>query len=103
MIDLIRNAQINVMVTDQPTGLKLKLMNALYNGRFCLVNDDMVRGTALDQLCVLAETPEQFISEISRLIDEDFTEEDREERDDALKELYQNDKNAQLIIDTINF
>lgn len=103
MIDLIRNAQINVMVTDQPTGLKLKLMNALYNGRFCLVNDDMVRGTALDQLCVLAETPEQFIAEIKRLMDEDFTEEDMEERDDALKELYQNDKNAQLIIDTINF
>ena len=101
MMDLIRNAQVNVMVTDQPTGLKLKLMNALYNGRFCLVNDDMVRGTALGQLCVMAETPEQFIAEIKRLMDEDFTEDDIEERDDALKELYQNDKNAQLIIEQI--
>ena len=98
MMDLIRNAQVNVMVTDQPTGLKLKLLNALYNGRFCLVNDDMVRGTALGSLCIVAETPDQFISEIKRLMDEDFTSDDIEERDDALKELYQNEKNAQAII-----
>ena len=101
MMDLIRNAQVNVMVTDQPTGLKLKLMNALYNGRFCLVNDDMVRGTSLDQLCVLAEEPEQFISQIRRLMKEDFTEDDINERDEALKELYQNEKNAQIIMDSI--
>lgn len=101
MMDLIRNAQVNVMVTDQPTGLKLKLMNALYNGRFCLVNDDMVRGTSLDQLCVLAEEPEEFISQIRRLMKEDFTEDDINERDEALKELYQNEKNAQIIMDSI--
>ena len=101
MMDLIRNAQVNVMVTDQPTGLKLKLLNALYNGRFCLVNDDMVRGTALGSLCVVAETPEQFIAEIKRLMGEDFTEDDIVERDEALKELYQNEKNAQIIIDSI--
>ena len=101
MIDLIRNAQVNVMVTDQPTGLKLKLLNALYNGRFCLVNDDMVRGTALNQLCVVAETPEQFINEIKRLMNEDFTEDDIEERDEALKELYQNETNAQVLIHSI--
>ena len=101
MIDLIRNAQINVMVTDQPTGLKLKLLNALYNGRFCLVNEDMVRGTSLGGLCVVAETPDRFIEEINRLMSEDFTEDDIEERDEAMKELYQNDSNAQLIINTI--
>lgn len=101
MMDLIRNAQVNVMVTDQPTGLKLKLLNAMYNGRFCLVNDDMVRGTALDQLCVVADSSDQFISEINRLMKEDFTEDDVEERDEALKELYQNEKNAQLIIQLV--
>lgn len=101
MMDLLRNAQVNVMVTDQPTGLKLKLLNALYNGRFCLVNDDMVRGTSLDRLCVVVETPEQFIAEINRLMEEDFNEDNIEERDEALKELYQNEKNAQLIINTV--
>lgn len=101
MMDLIRNAQVNVLVTDQPTGLKLKLLNALYNGRFCLVNDDMVRGTSLDRLCVVAETPEQFVAEINRLMDEDFTEDDILERNDAMKELYQNDQNALALIHAI--
>lgn len=101
MMDLLRNAQVNVLVTNQPTGLKLKLLNALYNGRFCLVNDDMVRGTSLEDLCVIAETPDQFISEIKRLMDEDFTEDDIEQRDDALKELYQNEKNALSLIHAI--
>ena len=101
MMDLIRNAQVNVMVTDQPTGLKLKLLNALYNGRFCLVNDDMVRGTSLGSLCVVALEPEQFISEIKRLMKEDFTEEDIEDRDEELKELYRNEENAQTLIQTI--
>ena len=101
MMDLIRNAQINVMVTDQPTGLKLKLLNAMYNGRFCLVNEEMVRGTALDQLCVVADTPEQFVSEIKRLMDVDFTEDDIEARDSAMRELYQNEKKTALLISTI--
>lgn len=98
MMDLIRNAQINVMVTNQPTGLKLKLLNALYNGRFCLVNEDMVRGTDLGQLCVVADSPELFVAEIKRLMKEDFTEDDINERNEALKDLYQNETNAQLII-----
>ena len=98
MMELLRNAQINVLVTNQPTGLKLKLLNALYNGRFCLVNDDMVRGTSLERLCVIAETPEEFIAEIKRLMKEDFTDEDIDERDEAMKELYQNDKNALTLI-----
>lgn len=101
MIDLLRNAQVNVLVTDQPTGLKLKLLNALYNGRFCLVNELMVRGTSLERLCIVAEDPEEFIQAINRLMDEDFTDDDIEFRDDTLKELYQNEKNVLLLIRSI--
>ena len=42
LFDLIRHAHINILVTEQATGLKLKLLNTLFNGRFCLVNDKMV-------------------------------------------------------------
>ena len=56
--------------------MKLKLLNALYNGRFCLVNADMVKGTSLEGLCVVADEPEQMIAEIKRLMEEDFTEDD---------------------------
>ena len=98
MIDLLRQAQVNILVTNQPTGLKLKLLNALYNGRFCLVNSDMVKGTSLDSLCVVADDSEQMITQIKRLMEEDFTEDDIEERDEQMRQLYDNESNAQRII-----
>lgn len=103
MIDLLRQAQVNLLVTKQPTGLKLKLLNALYNGRFCLVNSDMVKGTSLESLCVVVDEPEQMIAEIKRLMEEDFTEDDIEERDAQMQQLYDNEANAQKIIEAINF
>ena len=54
--DLIRNAQINILVTAQATGLKLKLLNALFNGRYCVVNDKMVEGLDINDLCIVANT-----------------------------------------------
>ncbi len=101
MIDLLRQAQVNILVTNQPTGLKLKLLNALYNGRFCLVNSDMVKGTSLESLCVVADEPEQMIAEIKRLMEEDFTEEDIEERDAQMRQLYNNEENAKKIVEAI--
>ena len=103
MIDLLRQAQVNILVTNQPTGLKLKLLNALYNGRFVLVNPDMVKGTSLDSLCVVADEPEQMITEIKRLMEEDFTEEDIEERDAEMRQLYDNESNARKIIEAVSF
>lgn len=101
MIDLLRQAQVNILVTQQPTGLKLKLLNALYNGRFCLVNEDMVKGTSLESLCVVADEPEQMIAEIKRLMEEDFTEDDIDQRDETLRQMYRNEENAQIIIEKI--
>ena len=51
LFDLIRHAHINILVTEQATGLKLKLLNTLFNGRFCLVNDKMVEGLDVNGLC----------------------------------------------------
>ena len=103
MIDLLRQAQVNILVTNQPTGLKLKLLNALYNGRFCLVNTDMVKGTSLESLCVVANEPEQMIAEIKRLMEEDFAEEDIKERDAQMRQLYDNESNARKIVEAISF
>ena len=103
MIDLLRQAQVNVLVTNQPTGLKLKLLNALYNGRFCLVNSDMVKGTSLENLCVVADEPKQMVAEIKRLMEEDFSEDDIEERDAQMRQLYDNEANARKIIEAISF
>jgi len=102
MSGLLRDAHINLMVTFQPTGLKLKLLNALFNGRFCLVNEAMLAGTGLTSLCSVAATPEQFREEIGRLFTCTFTEEEIEKRRDILSKIYSNRENGKLLLQCIS-
>ena len=88
MDELVRNAQANVLVTFQSTGLKMKLLNALYKGRFCVVNRAMVSSSGLAQACRVADTPEALLAETSALLRQPFTEAMREERQRLLQSRY---------------
>ncbi|MBE0651355.1 MAG: glycosyltransferase [Bacteroidales bacterium] len=96
--ELIRNAHINVAVTFQSTGLKLKLLNSLYNGRFCLVNSYMLSGSRLDSLCVVQDDPEEMKHLIVKLLDEEFTQEMIVEREKVLSNFYNNGDYAKQLI-----
>lgn len=75
MQSLIRNAQINILVTAQATGLKLKLLNALFNGRYCVVNKKMVDGLNVNDLCIIADSADEMKSAVLSLMDKPFSEE----------------------------
>lgn len=51
MSRLISEAQIHLLLTFQSTGLKLKLLNVLFEGRHVVCNPEMVCGTELASLC----------------------------------------------------
>ena len=70
------------------TGVKLKLMNALFNGKFCLTNQAGITGSGLEGLCQLAETPEEFRKAIARLFDIEYTTEQFLQRKEKLEKLY---------------
>ncbi len=101
MQELLKTAQANVLVTDQPTGLKLKLLNALYNGRFCVVNANMVAGTGLADLCIVSDTPDGIINALQNIRNTEFTIEEIARRDAAMKQLYDNSANADKLIRAI--
>ena len=101
MFDLIRNAQVNILVTFQATGLKLKLLNTLYNGRFCLVNEPMIKGTSLDALCETGNTSEELRAKLKELFSEEFTLDEANKRAEFLKERYDNQVNGQRMIGLI--
>ena len=98
MLSLIQNAQINILLTFQATGLKLKLLNTLYNGRFCLLNHKMLAGTGLDALCEIADTSSSLKEKVSSLFDSEFDFAKVQQRQTVLDENYSNNKNAQKII-----
>jgi len=95
--DMIAKAQINILPSFNNTGVKLKLLNALFNGRHCLVNKAGVHGSGLDSICQLAEDADDFKTAISYLYDIPFTREENEHRQCILKELYCNKKNLAKI------
>jgi hypothetical protein len=101
MFDLIRKAHINILVTFQATGLKLKLLNTLYKGRFCLVNDKMLNGTGLNGLCEIGNTPAELKSGLRKLFDKEFKAEELIRREEILNRYYSNDANAAKMISLI--
>ncbi len=98
MQDLIKKAQVNIIPSFNNTGIKLKLLNALYNGRHCLVNQSAVTGSGMEEYCVTAKSAASFKIEIKKLFEENFTEEKIRLREDGLKEIYNADENARKLI-----
>ncbi|MBK8873088.1 MAG: hypothetical protein IPN13_03875 [Bacteroidetes bacterium] len=98
---LIHDAHINILPTFQPTGIKLKLLSALYNGRFALVNPMMVENTGLENLCDIAETPAAMRIRTQELMELDFKTADIKTREKILHENFSNSVNAQKLIDLI--
>jgi len=101
LFNLISNAHINVSVTFQATGLKLKLLNTLYNGRFCLVNDQMLSGSALDELSVIANETLAMKQMIKALFKKSFSKTEIEFRRNKLSELYHNGHNVDKLIQLV--
>jgi hypothetical protein len=98
---LIRNAQINILVTFQATGLKLKLLNTLYNGRWLLVNPAMLAGTGLESLCEIAETACEMKKKINTLFNAEFEQQQLLKRTELLQKRFSDQVNADKIISEI--
>lgn len=98
--DLIGSAQINIMSTQQETGIKLKLLKSLFLGRHCLVNDKMLHGTELSTFCTIANSKTQWVEQINYLKDKTFNKKDIEKRK-KIKTLYNNENEAKKIIEFI--
>jgi hypothetical protein len=64
MDSLILKARIHILVTDQVTGVKLKLLTALQNSGHVLVNNNMIDGTNLGEFCTICTSAAEFKKEI---------------------------------------
>ena len=99
MNDLIENAHIHVLYTEQATGLKLKLLNVLHTGRFVICNDKMIEGTGLkaNDGLVICNSPQDFISQTESVMKKDFTSQLISERKSQLDK-FSNQKNMEKLL-----
>jgi len=99
--DLIAKAQVNILPSFNCTGIKLKLLNALFNGRHCVVNENAVLATGLEGACHTGKNAQEFKELILRLQGEPFTQEAIESRKEVLSALYNNEENTRKLIQWI--
>jgi hypothetical protein len=96
--ELIKDAQINVLPTFQATGIKLKLLAALFNGRHCVVNSPMVVNTGLEGLCSIKDNAEEMADEIKKLFEQPFDMSEKQKRENILLENFSNGKNVKKLV-----
>ena len=93
--DLLESAHINVMLSFQQSGTKLKLINSLYKSRFCIINKNMVDDEMVRNCCEMAETETEFIAAVNRLRSQPYL--DFEKRKSVLAPILNDATNVKLI------
>jgi glycosyltransferase involved in cell wall biosynthesis len=95
---LIRDAHVNILPSKNNTGVKLKLLHALFEGRFCVTNTNGIAGSHITSGLHIVNEPTDYVQLIQRLFEEDFTTAHMEERL-QIQTLYDNKLNAQKLSD----
>ncbi|HEV3326633.1 MAG TPA: mannosyltransferase [Puia sp.] len=99
--DLIAKAQVNILPSFNCTGVKLKLLNALFNGRHCLVNGGMVEGSGLESICHVADGADSMRSLVQDLYTQAMRPEEIGVRKKVLAGIYNKDDNLQQLLRSI--
>jgi hypothetical protein len=71
--ELIQEAQFNLLVTFQPTGLKLKLLSSAFLGRFIIANSNMIMNTGVENECIICNSTGEIIHSIEKYKSQEFT------------------------------
>ena len=100
MNDLVRKAHIHVLpcFNKNVTGIRLKLLHTLFEGRHCVVNEPIVAGTGLETACHIGTNANAFASIITQLYHQPFTREEIILRKQLLGTTYDNEKNTCKLI-----
>lgn len=93
---LLSSAHVHLMRTDQGTGVKLKLMHALLTSGHVIANKLMIEGSFADELCLLAETEEQWITELERLMNIQLSPSEFQQRQEWISTHFDTTKNCRI-------
>ena len=96
--ELVQKAHINILPAFTTSGVKIKLLHALFEGRHCVTNDKMSEGTGLEPLVHTANSSQAIAAIIMQLHHQPFGEEEIRLRKKLLGTRFSNEKNVQALI-----
>lgn len=98
MNDLISKAHLHILPSFTDSGIKLKLINALFKGRHVIANEAMVAETGLETACHFADNAALMKYQVYRLFQLPFTEEDLNKRKEILSEIFNQEAQINSLI-----
>lgn len=100
MDDLIQKAQVNILpsLNKKSTGIRLKLLHALFHGRHVVANHKMLDGSGLDALCNEVNDMHSLESILKELYTTPFSQQMFNSRVDFLTREFHNEKNAKELL-----
>ena len=101
MQDMIARAHVHILPSFNATGIKLKLINALYNGRHVVANNATVEGSGLAEGCHIAVDEQEFKTVIQNLYDQPYTSKEIAQRKQLLEGMFDNEANAEKLVELI--
>ncbi|HYE56515.1 MAG TPA: glycosyltransferase family 4 protein [Chitinophagaceae bacterium] len=97
MQNLIQNAHVNILPSLNSTGVKLKLLHALFMGRHCITGGHAVEGTGMEGCCHIADDAASMKAAVIDLMQQDFTDDMTRQRSAPLTATYNNDANCRRL------
>jgi hypothetical protein len=94
---LIQEAHINIIISFNNTGIKLKLIHALFAGRHCIANSAAVSNEQFENCCHITNTAYEIKERIFYLKNLSFSQTDIELRKSVLLPHFDNNINAQKL------
>ncbi len=99
---LIQSARIHLLYTEQSTGIKIKLLNALLSSGRVIVNPKMIEGTNLSFHVEIANNGEEFSQKIRTGMRNLLSEDEILLRWQSIQNEFDTEKNVKLIEGLIN-
>lgn len=99
--ELVSKARLNCLPTFQSTGIKLKLIKALATGNLVLVNNQMVEGTELSKFCLVANSEEDWITNIKKVFNQNVDLHLVSKRRESVRQMFDNDQNAKALMELL--
>jgi hypothetical protein len=94
---LVQEAQIHVLHTSVPSGIKLKLLSCLHSSGHIMLNSMMVEGTPLEDFCVVSDDAKDYKMHYLGLMNKTLTAEEFEKRHLFIQKNFNNEHNCLLL------
>lgn len=96
---LLQEAQMVLLPGFQSTGLKLKLVASLYQGRHVIASPAIVMGTGMEPLCSVAASAGEWRALVEACRDQPYTEDNIRQRAERLRPLLDTRNHSRHLLD----